>query len=101
MPSLRIFAVFAEGHSDAAAFALAQQHPDLVGRERYELIDGATFYPSDTIAFQRAEWTFGVQPQEDKVYIAGADTNTAWAIRVHTQTQGKKRIMFFGLRRVR
>jgi len=101
MPRLRIFAVFTEGHSDAAAFALAQQHPDMVGRARYELIDGSTRYPSDTIAFQRAEWTFGVQPQEDKVYIAGADTNTAWAIRVHTQTQGKTRIMFYGLRRVR
>jgi len=101
MPSLRIFAVFAEGHSDAAAFAVAQQHPDMVGRVRYEMIDGSTRYPSDTIAFQRAEWTFGVQPQEDRVYIAGADTNTAWAIRVHTQTQGKTRIMFYGLRRVR
>jgi len=101
MPSLKLFAVFAEGHSDGAAFASAQQHPDLVGRVRYELIDGATFYPNDIIAFQRAEWTFGVQPQEDKVYIAGADTNTAWAIRVRTVSRGMKRLMFYGLRRVR
>ena len=101
MPSLKIFAVFAEGHSDGAAFAVAQQSPGLVGRARYELIDNSTVYPSDLIAFQRAEWTFGVQPQEDKVYIAGPDTNTAWAIRVHTQSQGMKRLMFYGLRRIR
>jgi len=58
-------------------------------------------FPSDTIAYQRAEATFGVQPQADKVYIAGANTNTVWAIRVVTQNVGKKRIMFFGLRNVR
>jgi hypothetical protein len=97
--ALSIFVVFAEGHSDGAAFAIAQQNPVMAGRVRYELIDGSTSYPSDQSAFQRAEWTFGVQPQADKVYIAGEHTNTCWAIRVRTTTQGKKRLMFYGLHR--
>jgi hypothetical protein len=63
------------------------------------MIDDRTFYPSDTLAVSRAEWIFGVQPQDDKVYIAGEWTNTAWAIRVHTTSKGMKRLMFFGLHR--
>lgn len=97
--ALSIFAVFAEGHSDGAAFAEAQKNPAMVGRVRYELIDGRTVYPSDKIAFERAEWAFGVQPQADKVDIAGEHTNTVWAIRVHTMNRGMKRLMFYGLHR--
>ncbi len=99
--AVQIFAVFAEGNSPDHAFSLAQQNPSLVGRTRYEILDNSTIHPSDTAAFQRAEWMYGVQPQADKVDIAGPYTNTARAIRVHTVTRGKKRLMFFGVRYVR
>jgi len=98
--AIHMFAIFAEAATDGLAFSQAQQRPELAGKIRYELLDSVLF-PSDTIAYQRAEATFGVQPQADKVYIAGANTNTVWAIRVVTQNVGKKRIMFFGLRNVR
>lgn len=97
--ALSMFHVFAEGHSDSAAFAKAQQSPLLAGRVRYEMIDTHTIFPSDILAHSRAEYIFGVQPQADKVYIAGEHTNTAWAIRVHTISQGMRRLMFFGLHR--
>jgi hypothetical protein len=95
-----MFAVFAESSTDGRAFAEAQKNPVMAGKTRYELLDSVLF-PSDRIAYQRAESTFGVQPQADKVYIAGANTNTVWAIRVLTQNVGKKRLMFFGLRHIR
>jgi len=97
---IRMFAVFAEASTDGRAFAIAQQDPVMAGREKYQVLDSVLF-PSDSHAFRRAEATFGVQPQEDKVYIAGAHTNTAWAIRVRTINQGMKRLMFFGVRKVR
>jgi hypothetical protein len=95
-----MFTVFAEAPTDGLAFAAAQQNPAMQGREKYQVLDSVLF-PSDSHAFLRAEATFGVQPQADKVYIAGANTNTAWAIRVLTQNRGMKRLMFFGLRNVR
>lgn len=98
--AIRMFVVFAEASTDDQAFAIAQQNPVMLGREKYQVLDSVLF-PSDTIAFQRAEATFGVQPQEDKVSIAGAHTNTVWAIRVLTINQGMKRLMFFGVRKVR
>lgn len=97
--SLYMFAVIAEGSSDNRAFAEAQQNPAMVGRTRYEILDGGVLFPSDKIAFQAAESTFGVQPQESKVYIAGADTNTVWAHRLIPTKPGLKRLMFFGLQR--
>jgi len=99
--ALHIFTVFAEAGSDDRAFWAAQQNPLLVGRARYELLDPTTIHPSDRAAFQRAEWLYGVQPQEDKVDLAGPDTNTVRAIRVHTTNKGMKRLMFFGVRRAR
>ena len=98
--ALQMFAVFAEDQTDGRAFAAAQQNPVMAGKTRYELLDSVLF-PSDTIAYQRAESTFGVQPQADKVYIAGANTNTVWAIRVLTTNVGMNRIMFFVLRHIR
>jgi len=98
--ALQMFTVFVEASTDGRAFALAQQNPVMAGREKYQVLDSVLF-PSDSHAFRRAEATFGVQPQEDKVYIAGAHTNTAWAIRVLTTNQGMKRLMFFGLRKIR
>ena len=98
--ALKMFAVFAEASTDGRAFALAQQNPTMAGRTKYEVLDSVLF-PSDGHAYRRAESTFGVQPQADKVYVCGAHTNTAWAIRVLTINQGMKRIMFFGLRWVR
>lgn len=98
--ALQMFVVFVEASTDARAFAIAQQNPVMAGREKYEVLDSVLF-PSDSIAYQRAESIFGPQPQADKVYIAGAYTNTVWAIRVLTQSQGMKRLMFFGIRRVR
>ncbi len=97
---IQLFVVFAEASTDGQAFAIAQQNPSMAGREKYQVLDSVLF-PSDTIAYQRAEATFGVQPQADKVSIAGAHTNTVWAIRVITMNQGMKRLMFFGVRRVR
>lgn len=97
--ALHIFTVFSEGGSDDRAFWAAQQNPLLAGRERYEILDPTTIHPSDQAAFQRAEWMYGVQPQADKVDIAGPHTNTVRAIRVHTTNKGMKRLMFFGLRR--
>lgn len=73
----------------------------MVGRTRYEILDPTTTYPSDKHAHSRAEYIYGVQPQESQVDIAGADTNTVRALRVHTTSKGMKRIMFFGLRRQR
>jgi hypothetical protein len=96
--ALRIFAVFAEAGSDDRAFTEAQKHPSMRGRVRYEVLDSVLF-PSDKHAYLRAEDIFGVQPQADKVYIAGEHTNTVWAIRVLPREVGKKRIMFFGLER--
>jgi len=95
-----MFTVFAEGPTDDRAFALAQQNPAMAGRTKYQIMDSVLF-PSDGHAFRRAEDMFGVQPQADKVSIAGAHTNTVWAIRVLTVNQGMKRIMFFGLQSVR
>jgi len=97
--ALHIFTVISEGESDDRAFWAAQQNPLLDGRTRYETLDSSTIHPSDTAARQRAEWMYGVQPQESQVDIAGADTNTVRAIRVHTMSRGMKRLMFFGLRR--
>lgn len=94
--SLRMFAAFAEAPTDGLAFAEAQKNPAMVGREKYQVLDSVLF-PSDGHAFRRAEAIFGVQPQADKVHIAGAHTNTVWAIRIITQNQGMKRLMFFGL----
>ena len=98
MPPPRLFTVYAEAGSDDRAFAQAQQNPAMAGRARYEVLDSVLF-PSDHHAFLRAEEIFGVQPQADKVYIAGTDTNTVWAIRVIPRAVGQKRLMFFGLRR--
>jgi len=98
--ALQMFTVFVEASTDDRAFAIAQQNPVMSGREKYQVLDSVLF-PSDRIAYQRAESVFGPQPQADKVYIAGAYTNTVWAIRVVTQNQGMKRLMFFGIRRVR
>jgi hypothetical protein len=97
--SLHMFAVFAEAGSVNKAFAAAQQDPLLAGRTLYEIIDPTTIFPSDALAISRAEWIFGVQPQADKVYIAGEHTNTVWAIRVHTMNPGQQRLLFFGLTR--
>jgi hypothetical protein len=72
----------------------------MAGRTMYRILDSVLF-PSDQIAYQRAESIFGPQPQADKVYLAGAHTNTVWAIRVRTINQGMKRLMFFGLRQTR
>ena len=99
--AIRMFVVFAEAKSDDRAFAEAQKNPVMSGRSRYEFLDGGVLHPSDKHAFQLAESVFGVQPQADKVYLAGAHTNTVWAVRVLTQNVGFKRIMFFGLRDVR
>lgn len=99
--ALHIFTVIVEAKSDDRAFWAAQQNPLLAGRTCYEILDPTTTHPSDAAALQRAEWMYGVQPQEDKVDIAGADTNTVRAIRVHTTSKGMKRLMFFGLRRGR
>ena len=96
--AIKRFTVFAEASSDAAAFAQAQQNPLMSGREKYQVLDSVLF-PSDQHAFRRAEATFGVQPQANQVHIAGAYTNTVWAIRVLTQNPGMKRLMFFGVRR--
>jgi hypothetical protein len=98
--ALTMFTVFANGASDDRVFEAAQQSPLLAGRTRYELIDPSTLYPSDALAYSRAEYIFGVQPQDDKVYIAGEKTNTVWALRVLTTERGMKRMMFFGLRRI-
>ncbi len=98
MPMPIMFTIFAEAGSDDLAFALAQQQPAMLGRVRYEILDNTTIYPSDAHAFKRAEYTFGPVPQADKVYIAGQNTNTVWAVRVHTTTKGTRRLMFFGLR---
>ena len=98
--ALQMFTVFAESSTDGRAFAEAQKNPVMSGKTRYEVLDSVLF-PSDGHAFRRAEATFGVQPQADKVYIAGANTNTVWAIRVLTINQGMKRLMFFGLRHIR
>lgn len=95
--ALFIFHVFAEAGSDDRAFWAAQQNPALAGRERYEILDPTTIHPSDAAAFQRAEWMYGVQPQESQVDIAGPHTNTVRAIRVHTANKGMKRLMFFGV----
>lgn len=97
--ALHIFTVFAEAPSDDRAFWAAQQNPLLAGRTRYEILDSSTMHPSDQAAFQRAEWMYGVQPQENQVDIAGPNTNTVRAIRVHTMNKGMKRLMFFGVRR--
>jgi len=97
--ALRIFAVIAEAASDDRAFAEAQKHPKMRGRVRYEWLDPGVLHPSDKHAYLMAESVFGVQPQADKVSIAGEHTNTVWAIRVLTQNRGQKRIMFFGLER--
>lgn len=97
--ALHIFTIIVEAGSDDRAFAIAQQNPLMVGRARYEILDSTTIHPSDSAARQRAEWMYGVQPQESQVDIAGADTNTVRAIRIHTPTRGVKRLMFFGLRR--
>tara|TARA_R110002110_G_scaffold176335_1_gene380396 strand:- start:42 stop:341 length:300 start_codon:yes stop_codon:yes gene_type:complete len=96
--ALKIFTVFAEARSDGRAFDIAVQSPAMMGRTRYQLMDTVLF-PSDKIAAQVPESVFGVQPQADKVSIAGAHTNTVWAIRVLTQNPGMKRLMFFGVRR--
>lgn len=98
--ALVMFHVFATGRTDAETFALAQGDEKLAGRTRYEIIDPSTLYPSDKHAFLRAEDIFGVQPQADKVYIAGENTNTVWALRVLTTEPGMKRMMFCGLRRI-
>jgi hypothetical protein len=94
--ALKLFTVFAEALSESRAFAAALQNPLMAGRSRYQLLDTILF-PSDQLALKRAEATFGVQPQADKVSIAGAYTNTVWAIRIVTQNQGMKRLMFFGV----
>jgi len=96
--SLYTFYVISEGPSDSAAFALAQQNPAMLGRTSYQLLDSVLF-PSDQHAVRRAEDVFGVQPQESQVSIAGADTNTVWAVRIYTTQPGTKRLLFFGLRR--
>ena len=93
-----MFVVFAEAGSDDLAFAIAQQQAAMSGRVRYEILDNSTIYPSESLAVKRAEYTFGVQPQSDKVYIAGKHTNTVWAIRVIPQKEGQRHLMFFGLR---
>jgi len=95
--ALKLFTIFAEELSDARAFASTLQNPLMLGRTRYQLLDTILF-PSDQLALKRAEATFGVQPQADRVSIAGANTNTVWAIRIVTQNQGMKRLMFFGVR---
>jgi len=94
-----MFAVFAEGGSDDRAFWEAQKAPVMAGRSRYEILDNSTIYPNGQLAFKRAESIFGVQPQADKVYIAGEHTNTVWAVRVLPSAVGQKRLMFFGLHR--
>jgi hypothetical protein len=99
--ALQIFTVFAEARSDDRAFWEAQKNPLMSGREKYQILDASVTFPSDDLAFKRAEALFGVQPQADKVYIAGAHTNTVWAIRTLTQNRGMRRLMFFGLRRIR
>ena len=98
--ALEIWHVFAEDGSPERAFAQARQHPLMKGRVRYELMDPTTLYPSDQHAFLRSEDVFGVRPQPNKVSIAGANTNTCWAIRVLPQKKGQQRFMYFGLRRV-
>ncbi len=98
--ALVMFHAFGNGRTDAQAFAAAQQCEHLAGRTIYELIDPTTLYPSDQHAFTRAEYLFGVVPQADKVCIAGENTNTVWAIRVHIPQPGMKRMLFCGLRRV-
>ncbi len=98
--ALQMFAVFAEAGSNDHAFAQAQENSLLAGRVRYEILDPTTTFPSDKLALSRAEDVFGVQPQDDKVSIAGEWTNTVWAIRVHTMNPGMKRLLFFGLRRI-
>lgn len=99
--ALRLFVVFAEAQSDSRCWAAAQQNPLMVGRARYEILDPTTTYPSDKHAHSRAEYMFGVQPQESFVDIAGADTNTVRALRVHTPNKGMRRLMFFAVRRQR
>lgn len=99
--ALHLFVVFAESGSPDRAFSEARQNPLLKGRERYEVLDPTTTYPSDADAYRRAEWIYGVQPQESQVDIAGPDTNTVRAIRVYTTQPGSQRFMFFGVRRVR
>jgi len=94
-----MFTVLAEANSDDRAFAIAQQNPLLSGRTRYEIIDPTTTFPSISLARSRAEDMFGVQPQADKVYIAGEKTNTVWAIRVLAE-HGVRCLLFFGLMRV-
>ena len=97
MPALRMFTVISEGKSDSDAFAQAQKSPLLAGRVSYQLMDPTTVFPSDKHALSRAEDVFGVQPQADKVYIAGAHTNTVWALRIYSTVPGVKRLLFFGL----
>jgi len=97
--ALRMFTVISEGASDDRAFWAAQQNPLLMGRERYELLDPTTLFPSDMHARARAEDMFGVQPQESQVSIAGEKTNTVWAVRIISD-RGVKRLLFFGLMRV-
>ncbi len=96
-----MFTVFAEAGSDDRAFWAAQKNPVMSGRTQYRFLDPGVLHPSDKHAFLLAESVFGVQPQADKVYLAGAHTNTVWAVRVLTQNPGQKRIMFFGLEDVR
>lgn len=97
--SLKLFTVITEAHSNDAAFAAAQQSPVMGGRIFYSLIDGTTVFPSDKHALLRAEDYVGVQPQDDRVYLAGDRSNTVWALRIHAPT-GIKRLLFFGLQRV-
>lgn len=99
--ALHLFVVFAEAKSPDRAFAAAKQDPLLKDRSRYELLDPTTTYPSDADAYRRAEWIYGVQPQESQVDIAGPDTNTVRAIRVYTTDPGSQRYMYFGVRRAR
>jgi hypothetical protein len=98
--ALVIFRSFGEAPTESLAFAQAQQNPEFLGRIRYELLDPHTLYPSDSHAVLRTEDLFGVMPQPNKVSIAGPNTNTVWAIRVHTMNRGVKRLLFFGLRRI-
>lgn len=96
--ALKMFVVFTEARSDDRCWAQAQQNPVMIGRTHYQFMDPGVLHPSDKHAYLLAESVFGVQPQADKVSIAGAHTNTVWAIRVLTQNKGFKRIMFFGVR---
>jgi hypothetical protein len=102
--SIAMFAVIVEDLSDDYAFWAALKNPLaanlLVGRDRYQILDGKVLFPSDRHALIRTAGVFGgFQPQPGDVSIAGLNSNTVWAVRILPVQEGRRRLCFFGLGR--